>query len=359
MDIRHPASGGAEVYVHQLAKALTSMGDRVILISSWAQGLPNEEVIDGIHMIREGGRYTLYILLPKIYVTRLKGEVDVVVDEYTTAPFMTPLFVRERKVLLVHLLAGERIPYETPARLRFLSRVFQRIEGRILSIYRDIDVIAVSKSTAKELISIGLKKVHVVEPGVEPTLYGWTHKHEVPLVLYFGRIVPYKGVVDAVLAFHKVSKELGDARMIIAGKCSDDSFLNRIKGLLGQLGLTERVDIKLNVSEEEKRRLLESAWLLVLPSIKEGFNLVCLEAAASGTPVIGYNVPGIRDAVLDGETGILVPKKDVLELARTMKRILVRDEERELMKRKSREIALKFTWQRTAEKFRSVILANE
>jgi glycosyltransferase involved in cell wall biosynthesis len=59
------------------------------------------------------------------------------------------------------------------------------------------------------------------------------------------------------------------------------------------------------VSEQEKHRLLCAAWLLVHPALMEGWGIVIAEAAIRGTPAIGFEVPGLRDSVVDGETGVL------------------------------------------------------
>ncbi len=60
------------------------------------------------------------------------------------------------------------------------------------------------------------------------------------------------------------------------------------------------------VSEEEKHRLLCSAWLLLHPAMIEGWGIVITEAAIRGTPAIGFDVPGLRDSVVNGHTGLLV-----------------------------------------------------
>jgi glycosyltransferase involved in cell wall biosynthesis len=60
------------------------------------------------------------------------------------------------------------------------------------------------------------------------------------------------------------------------------------------------------VSEEDKHRLLCSAWLLLHPALMEGWGIVIAEAAIRGTPAIGFDVPGLRDSVVNGETGVLV-----------------------------------------------------
>ena len=78
-----------------------------------------------------------------------------------------------------------------------------------------------------------------------------------------------------------------------------------------QLGLEGAVRFLGFVSEEEKRRLLRSAWAVVLPSPKEGWGISNVEAAACGTPALASDSPGLRESVRHGETGFLVPHGDV------------------------------------------------
>src|SRR5205823_79876 len=83
-------------------------------------------------------------------------------------------------------------------------------------------------------------------------------------------------------------------------------------------GVAERVRLGGFVDEEEKLRLLQTAHAVACASEKEGWGLTVLEAAACGTPAVVTDVPGLRDAVRDGETGLLVPPGDAAGLARTL-----------------------------------------
>ncbi len=356
LDLRHPEAGGAEIYVHEIAKRLALKGDEVIILSSRHPSLPAEEIVDSVKILRRGGRYSANLLIPLYYLRELHKKADVVVDEYTTAPFMTPAYAGEKAILLVHLLAGERIKYEVPRSIAWLSPLLRALEPKVLRVYRRTRVIAVSESTASELRAIGINRIRIVEPGIDPDKYRNGPKAPEPLVLYFGRIVPYKGVIEAIKAFSLIRREVKDAKMVVAGKCRDRAFLLELKNLALDLGIKDGLSFLPNVSEERKVELLAKSWILLLPSLKEGFNIVCLEAAASAVPIVGYNVPGMRDAVKIGVTGLLVSKGDVKGLADAAISILSDPRTLEVMRRQSREWALNFTWDRAAEKFRRLLL---
>ena len=87
-------------------------------------------------------------------------------------------------------------------------------------------------------------------------------------------------------------------RLVIAG---DGPERLRLEAMAGP-----GVEFLGRVSEEEKHRLLCSAWLLLHPALIEGWGIVIAEAAIRGTPAIGFDVAGLRDSVVNGQTGILV-----------------------------------------------------
>src|SRR5207342_549842 len=95
-------------------------------------------------------------------------------------------------------------------------------------------------------------------------------------------------------------------------------FRGSLERLAASLDLGSRVRFLGRIDEEEKLRLLRRAWALMFASPKEGWGITNLEAAACGTPVIASNSPGIRESVLDGETGFLVPHGDTKAMAVAM-----------------------------------------
>ncbi len=139
----------------------------------------------------------------------------------------------------------------------------------------------------------------------------------------------------------------GDSpRLLIAGKGDDEARLRR---LTRTLGLEDRVTFLGFVDEEEKLRLLRRSWVHVLTSPKEGWGISVMEAAACGTPTVASDSPGLRDAVKDGETGLLVPHGDVDALAEKLSLLLARREEREAMGQRARKYARSFSWDRSAQ----------
>ena len=162
-DIRNPLAGGAEVFTHEVARRLVRRGHEVTLFSSYFPGCVREEVVDGVRVVRSGGRFTVYLRAKEYYRKHFSGDgYDVVVDEVNTRPFFTPKFVNndERIVALIHQLAREFWFYEMPFPISLIG--YYVLEKRWLKNYTSTPTVTVSDSTKKDLEDLGFKKVFVV-----------------------------------------------------------------------------------------------------------------------------------------------------------------------------------------------------
>jgi glycosyltransferase involved in cell wall biosynthesis len=101
------------------------------------------------------------------------------------------------------------------------------------------------------------------------------------------------------------------------------------------------------VSEEDKHRLLCGAWLLLHPALIEGWGIVVAEAAIRGTPAIGFDVPGLRDSVVNGQTGLLVTTEG--EFASAWASLALNHQVRETMGAAAREHAERLHWSLAVE----------
>ena len=106
------------------------------------------------------------------------------------------------------------------------------------------------------------------------------------------------------------------------------------------------------VSEEEKHRLLCSAWLLLHPALIEGWGIVITEAAIRGTPAIGFDVPGLRDSVVNGQSGLLV--KNAGQFASAWASLALDRQRSEAMGEAARERAERLHWSAAVEGFAEV-----
>jgi glycosyltransferase involved in cell wall biosynthesis len=345
-DIDNPEAGGAELYTHEVMRRLVKKGYNMTLFSArFSKSLKNDN-IDGINIIREGGRYTVYYKARKYY-NRHKNNYDFVVDEVNTIPFLTPKFVKEKPLLaLYHSLFREGWFYETRFPLNYIGYYY--LEKKWLSYYKDIPTVTVSNSTKQGLESMGLKKVQVIPEGLSVTpLTQLPEKSSSPLIVFVGRLKRHKLPHHAIEAFSIIKKEITDARMWVVG----DGYLRK------ELQRMNVKDVTFfgRVKDELKYNLLSKAHLILVPAVLEGWGLVVTESNAMGTPAVAYNVAGLRDSIIDGKTGILVKNKSPESLADSAICLLKDKDRLGKLSFNALSFSRQFSWDNTANEFDRII----
>lgn len=352
-DITNSAAGGGTYYTHKMAKFLVEKGHKVTLLCANYRGGRKREIIDGVNIIRVGNKYTVYIKAPLRFLKDFKNKYDIVIDEINALPWLTPLYVREPKIAFIHQTTREALFEELNKAVATLIFVAEKIG---LLFYRKLPFITVSQSVKEELIGNGIsrKNIFVVHPGIDIQNYECAseEKSDFPMVLHLGRLKKYKGVQHLVQAMKYVITKIPEAKLSIVGEGCHRSELEK---LVKVLNLQDVVSFHGYVSEEEKIRFLEKAWVLVVPSVKEGFGIVVIEAAICGTPAIGTNTMGLKDSIVHKKTGFLVPYGKPKFLARKICEILTNGELRSRLSKNAGEWGKKFAWERTLEKFEMIV----
>ena len=348
LDRRNPRAGGAEVHLHEVFGRLARGGHRVTLVASGWRGALAREMVDGIDVHRVGGRESYYLGARRYYRQALaERHFDVVVEDLNKVPLYTPRWVDRPVVLLAHHFFGRAAFLSATPPVAAVTWLLEQTVGMA---YRDVDAIAVSESTAEELTQRGLPadRVAVVHNGVDDRLLASVPlgiRDPEPTVLYLGRLERYKRVDLLIRAMARIRDAGDSARLFIGG---DGRHLAPLRGLVRRLGLGARVQFTGRVSEGTKRSMMERAWLHAITSTKEGWGISVLEAAACGTPTIASDTPGLRDAVVHGESGLLVRHGDVTALADAI-RTLVADRPRlDRLAAGARARAEEFTWDAAA-----------
>ncbi len=284
-------------------------------------------------------------------------EFDVVVEDLNKVPVFMPFWTRTPVVLLVHHLFGTTAFREATAPVAAATWLLERPIPRV---FQGLPTVAVSDSTVADLRDRGMtaEQIEVVPNGVDLerlTPAGEDQRYHEPTVLYLGRLKRYKGV-DIVLRAAARMREAGISfRLLIGGK---GDFLRKLRDLSSRLGLGDTVEFLGYVPEEEKLRVLQRSWIHVLTSPKEGWGISILEAAACGTPTVASHSPGLRDAVVDGRTGVLVPHGDVTLLAHAMTSLLLDKKTRLEMSGAARAFSERFTWDASARSMEAFLEAR-
>jgi len=171
-------------------------------------------------------------------------------------------------------------------------------------------------------------------------------------VLFVGSLIPRKGLHFLVEAAKKVVKQKADANFVIAG---NGPLKNQLMSNLGKAQLSGNFTFLSGLSEDALAAIYSCTDVFVLPSIQEGQGIVLLEAQASAKPVVAFDVGGVNEAVLRGETGLLVNRGDSDELADALLKLLSDSSLRERMGARGRRFVVdNFTWDICAEKMLAV-----
>jgi glycosyltransferase involved in cell wall biosynthesis len=164
-----------------------------------------------------------------------------------------------------------------------------------------------------------------------------------PLFVVLGRLVPHKRV-DLLLRAWRVVQPIVGGELVVVGDGPERASLETLAG--------PGVTFAGHVSEEEKWRLLRRAWLLVHGAHHEGWGIAVVEAAACGTPALAFDVPGVRDAVVDGKTGVLVDFE--AELTAAWVQLAADSEWRERLGAAARDRAATLSWDAAVTQFLAV-----
>lgn len=349
-DIQHTQAGGAEIHITEILTRLVKKGHRATLFCSSFAGAPKEVKYQGLQVIRRGSRLNFNWVLPFYLPEVLKRErFDIVLEDINKMPFFSPLFHRLPTLVIFLHFFGKTIFRETNP--IFGSYVWLG-EKLVPVFYRKFPFLTISNSSRDDLIDHGIKEeqITVLSPGISDLYFdatGTDKKTAVPTIVYLGRIKKYKGVQQLVLALPRIREKIGPVKLLIVGS---GDYLPDLKKLAQGLNLSDSVHFTGYVSEEEKLKILRQAWVSVYPSLKEGWGLTNIEANACGTAVLASNVPGLRDSVINGQTGLLFRYGDIDDLTEKLTNLLSDQPYRARLIKAGLDWARKFSWDETADR---------
>jgi glycosyltransferase involved in cell wall biosynthesis len=316
-------------------------------VSGWP-GAAARASLDGLDVHRVGGRLDFALHARRYFRRHLAaGDFDLLVEDLNKVPLFTPRWKGPPVVLLVHHLFGATAFQEASLPVAAATWLLEQPLARV---YGRVPVQAVSRSTADDLVRRGFDpaRIEVIPNGVDLGFYypePAVPRYPDPTILYLGRLKRYKRVDLVIRALALLRDDGVQARLILAGRGDHAGALRRLRD---DLGLAARVDMPGYVTDEQKRELFRRVWVHALTSPKEGWGITNLEAAACGTPTVASDSPGLRDSVVHGETGFLVPHGDVALLAERLRVLILDHELRARLGTRARAFAQGFSWDRAA-----------
>ncbi|WP_254877004.1 glycosyltransferase family 4 protein [Verrucosispora sp. NA02020] len=361
-DTTNPEGGGSEVYIERIAAELVAVGHRVTLLCAAHDAAATAGTTgSGVRVLRRGTRMTVYLRAALTCIAgrfglgplsrRRLGRPDLVVDVCNGVPFFAPLYAGRPVVALVHHVHREQWPVVFGP---WMARLGWWIESWLaVRLYRRCRYVTVSEASRAELTSLGVaaERIDVVPNGTPPVIGPAWPRTPHPSLLVLGRLVPHKRVEIALRTVAALARELPELELVVAGQ---GWWEEPLRELCASLGITDQVRFAGFVSEEEKHGLLCSAWIALTPSLKEGWGLTIVEAAARSTPTVAFRYAGgVAEAMVDTRTGLLVD--DEAEFTTVVRDLLGDDVRRKAMGEAALAHAARFTWAATGARFAQLV----
>ncbi len=328
--------GGMNVYVRELVSSLAQAGVSCrVYVRRWADDLPKVvEVEPGFEVVH----------VPAGPVDASKEELEGLVEEF--ADWVADDFAQFRPDVIhanywLSGVAGQILKRKTDLPLVTTFHTLARVKAvsgdpeperrakAEASVMSCADAVLANCTPEADQLAhyydADPDRIEIVPPGVDQAFFSpgnqagarWAlAADDAPLLLFVGRIQPLKGVDVAVRALAKLQRT--DAKLWIVGGASGqagDDEVERVKALIDELGLTERVVFVPPQPHHLLSTYYRAADVCLVPSRSESFGLVALEAAACGIPVVASAVGGLLTLVEHGHTGYLVESRDPEEYA--------------------------------------------
>lgn len=352
-DVKHKYAGGAEIYIQKIAEKLVEGGYKVTMFSGNDGHNPRYEVINGVQIVRRGGLFTVALWAFVYYLLKFRNKYDVIIDIPKGVPFFTPLYVRKPKLCLVHHVHTEMFMNGLGFPLKQMAVFFEK--NLMPFVYRGVKFVTISESSKKAMRNIGIKgEIAIIPPGVDFIPMD-KQKTTHPTIVYLGRLRKYKSIDTVILATRFIKDFIPNIELLIAGTGEDEE---RLKNITQDLNLEQNVKFLGKVSELRKAELYSTSWVCVQPSTVEGWGMTVIEANKYGTPVVASDVYGLRDSVLDKQTGILTEVGNPNMFAISIMRLITDEPLRKIYAENAKNWAGNFTWEVAAEKFRQAIISR-
>ena len=370
-------AGGMNIYVIESAKRMAAVGVEVDiytrrLTADQPEIVEYEKGIRIVHLDLPVGtkKESIPSLIPTMaeeFKKKIKGKgYQVIHSHYWISGKVAMPAAKEYGIPLVHTM-------HTMARVKNAALAEGEAPEPMIRIQGETQIVEaadalIANTDAEAACLVGQydacpDNVRVVAPGVD--LYNFTPKRKDAranlgldksklIVSFVGRIQPHKGTEVLVRAVNEMmvhNPELRkDLQVLITGGASGvgNNEAIRIRELVSWLKLDDVIKFLDPVSREKLPDLYRSSDLVCVPSYSESFGLVALEAQACGTPVVASAVGGLRTAVADGISGVLVDGHNPKAWSSVIARLLMEPQRRILLSMGAVEHASHFGWDTTA-----------
>jgi glycosyltransferase involved in cell wall biosynthesis len=341
------ARGGSPNTFHESLKRLTEKHTVTCLTGLWPDK-PNSFPYDKIIYIQKGMGQNKYLnritftMSNFLYEMRYSKYFDLILIQWDRyAP--VPRLINAQKCPVILVLRSDFL--ENPSKFILIEPLARYLLKRELKKCRYL--IACSRGVQKQAAQYtrNLRLSTVVTSGIPAKMFSYSKgKPSEDYLLFLGRLdVRQKGIDILITAYERSNIKIP---LKIAGDGQDKI---RVERMVRSKGLHKNIEMTGWVEGSKKIDLLKNCLAVCVPSRSEGFGTVPLEAAAMGKPVIGTNVGGLEECVVDGETGLLVKKDNIDEYSEALKKIVRNKSLRYYLGKNAKVRARDYTWEKIAK----------
>ena len=337
-DFDDAEAGGSEKHADEFMSRWQEAGLSIVHRTSFASGQPTTSQRHGYEVIRRGGRMTVFPRVMLSEVTRRMGDYDALVEIWNGVPWLSPIWCRKPKLLILHHIHGPMWNQMFP---RPIAAIGRAVETRIAPPFdRRMPTVTTSDDSRQELLHLGWKPemVSTGPVGVDEFFTPGESKTPHPSIVAVGRQAPVKRFIELLEQVRIVRRRIPDATLTLIGDGPDRGLIEQ---WIEREDAHDWVTLTGRISREELRSYYRRSWLMTSASLAEGWGLVLTEAAGCGTPAVATDIGGHRCSVIHGETGLLT---SINELGQVMTEVLENRELRERLGRQAESRSRTLTW---------------
>ena len=349
-----PPQTGGELYNYQLSQYLEERG--------WEQEYVS--LHEKRHYLRLGkipifGDLLVSLILA-VFLFQYRG---IFVEDHYFSRFLLltniiqRVFKNGKIVILVHLFYS----YESNDKFlirRLLNKYIEKFRLSFANL-----IVTTSEYSKREIVSVGINPelIHIVSPGLDrekfkilPTDREIDTKDS-KKILCVGNYVPRKGILYLIEAFSQIERQEFSLHLV-GNRKNNSSYYNQINNAVKTLKLTDCVVFHDGVDQENIKNLYASAEIFVLPSFKETFGIVFLEAMHYGLPIVTTNVSAMPELIEEGKNGFLVPPADSQALAKAISKLIENPDLIKQMGEAGRQtVATSYYWEQSCSRFAFIL----
>ena len=345
-DVDNPWLGGGGAFrTLEICKQLADRHE-ITILSGRYPGAPVKEHRDGMRIVRVGSErsYAISRIAYSAAASQFVSGADPDLWVYSFSAF-APLIASEHKRSGSLLECFHVMQEHASEKQGLIGHAAALIETETLRTYDDI--ISISPSVMERIASVrgrpdGLRLVYT---GVDRSCF-IDDPVDGDYILYFGRLDTYTKGLDLLFeAFGRLKAP--EVRLVIGGRGTAERMAE-LEALVEKVGISDRVEFTGPVDTNRRTELYRNSLFNVAPSRYEGWCIAAIEASAAGKAIVGTRIPGLMDAVRDGETGLLAESENIDQITDAMRTLIEDDAMRSRLGRQGREWANQFTWDQIA-----------